>query len=503
MAPREDATVWAESQLFFVAGSTELADLLAEGARIRRRNPQIMAMIRRDRDVNALAAKQTRDDERRWHLEQTPALLDLPEPEPRVATCLDVGRPRTEDRLVFEFLLIRGYYGGGISDRQTWDLLCDSITVRALLAGDRMPGRTTILEILNCLSDATVEAIHRAILQAAADEGLDDFATIVADSTASAANSRFPTDSGLVGRLLERAIDRWTDLAEQGLPAFNPWHIARWRKNLRDQAIAIDFAKSKAKRKAAYRHFLTTADKMTTHLGGEFDRLEEDFDQHLRGLPPRAAGTLAAAWNSILQDLAAADQLRLVAWSRVIDGQEPDPDRVWSTSDPDARLIVKGGRQTVFGYRPTVVRSQHGLLTALIVERGNTADSTLVPAIIAAHESATGVHPHAASFDDGYANGPAAAQAEAAGTRISVSGAKGKRQTDPNDWDSDTYTDLRRLRPQVESDIHALKARHGWARVGRRSLPRVRRSLMEGIIAYNLLKLRRLRRDAAELAAVA
>jgi hypothetical protein len=503
MAPREDAADWAESQLFFVPGSTELADLLAEGTRICRQNPQVLAMIRHDRDVAALAAKQTRDDERRWLLEQTPALLDLPESERQAVAGLGVGRPRTADRLVFDFFLIRGYCGGGISDRQTWDMLTDSITVRSRLPDGQVPGRTTILEILNCLSDETVDAIHRAILQAAADESLDDFQTLVADSTASAANSRYPTDSGLVRRLLERAIKRWSDLGKQGLPVFKPWHIERWQNELRSQAISIDFAKGKAKRRAAYRTFLITADKMITYLGGEYDRLDEDFDQHLRSLPPRAAGTLAAAWNSILQDLADADQLRLVAWSRVIDGQESDPDRVWSTSDPDARLIVKGGRQTVFGYRPTVIRSKNGLLTALIVERGNTADSTLVPDIIAAHTAATGVHPAAASFDDGYANGPAAAQAEAAGTRISVSGAKGKRQTNPSDWDSDTYICLRRLRPQVESDIHALKARHGWARVGRRSLPRVRRSLMEGIIAYNLLKIRRLRRAAAELAAAA
>jgi hypothetical protein len=445
MAPREDVVDWAASQLFFAVGGTELADLLTEGLRILRRNSWILAMIRDDRDAAALAAKQLRLEDRRWHQEQTPTFLDMPVPVAATDLHLADGRPRTPDRLVFLFLLIRGYCGGGISDRRTWELLADSMTVRALLPDGRMPGRTTILEILNGLSDATIEAIHRAILQAAGNEGLDDFQTIVADSTASAANSRHPTDSGLVRGLVERALKRWSDLTEQGLPAFRMWHIKRWRKSLRDQGIAIDFAKTPAKRKAAYRLFLQTADKLVDHLAREYDRLDEDLDARLRPLPPGAAASLGAAWNAILQDLADADQLRQVAWTRVIDGQAPDPDRIWSTSDPDARLIVKGGRQTVFGYRPTIVRSRNGLLTALIVERGNPADSSLVADIIQAHAAATGVHPSAA-------NSAAAQQAEAAGTRISVSRSKGKRQTAPRDWDSDIYTELRRLRPQVESD---------------------------------------------------
>lgn len=497
MESGENDCDWAAGWLLFAAGRSEFADLIAEGERILRREPGIVAAIDRDIDQKALAKKQARCSDRQWRLEQNPVLLESTVEAPPVVLTLAAGRPRSAARSVFFFLLIRGYFGGQLSKRQVWDMLADSMSIRSLLPGGKMPGRTTMVELVNAVSDETVDWIHRTILRQAYDENLDDFATAVGDSTACAANSRYPTDSGLILRLMERVVSRWLDLTVAGLPAYQTWHIPRWLNNLRSQAIAIDLAKRQGKRKAAYRIFLNTAAAALTYLTSEFERLDEGFDGRLAGRAPSAAAALAGAWNSIQTDLIDIDQLCLVAWARVIDGQEADPDRVYSASDPDARLIVKGGRQTVFGYRPTIVRSRAGLLTALCVQQGNTADSTLIAAIIDAHQTATGIRPTAASFDDGYANRAAAEAAKKAGTEVSVSGAKGKRQTTPSDWDSDTYVALRRLRPQVESDIHALKARHGWRRVGRRGLPQVRRSLMEGMIVYNLLKLRRLRNAAA------
>lgn len=118
-----------------------------------------------------------------------------------------------------------------------------------------------------------------------------------------------------------------------------------------------------------------------------------------------------------------------MARARVLARHPDAPDRLWSLSDPDARLIVKGGRDTVFGYLPTLVHRQTGLLTALCLEVGNHAYCTLVLDALAAHRVATGVQPRAARFEDGYANTAAAQLAARHCTLISIAGANGKRQT--------------------------------------------------------------------------
>ena len=474
-------------------------DLLQETERLMARFPCLLTLIEADRDRYALEQKALRERDRLWALAQSP-LLPMVLPEEREATplALQDGRPRTPAEVVFIFMVLRGFVGGRLADAQLYALLSDSITLRSYLPDPTsVPAISTITSILNHeLSQPTREATNQAILQRALAEGLDDFSTIVADSTASAANSRYPTDNGLILRLIERATGLWQALGPQGVPAYQAWWIPRWLKSLRRHSFAIDLAKTHPKRRAAYRRFLRVAENILDHLGRQYDIHDDTVQERQPALPPSQADSLGAAWNAILHDLADADQLRQIAHLRAIDGQEPDPDRIWSLSDPDARLIKKGSRDTVFGYRPTVVRSESGLLTALCLDRGNTADSTLVLPVIDAHAAATGVQPSAASFDDGYANKQDARIAANHGTTVSVSGAKGKRQTSPTDWDSETYSCLRQLRPQVESDINALKQRHGWARLSRRGLAAVRASLTEGIIAYNLLKLRRLRQSA-------
>ncbi len=496
---------FAASQLLWAGGRSVLDDLLQETERLMERFPCLLTRIEVDRDRYALEQKALRERDRLWALAQSPLLpMALPDAREAPPLSLQVGRPRTPAQVVFMFMVLRGFVGGRLSDAQLYALLSDSITLRAYLPEpDSVPAISTITSILNHeLSQATREAVNQAILQLAQAEGLDDFRTLVADSTASAANSRYPTDSGLILRLIERATGLWQALGLQGIPAYQSWRIPRWLKALRCHSFAIDQAKTRPKRRAAYRRFLATAENILNHLGRQYDLHDDTVQARLRTLPPSQADSLGAAWNAILQDLADADELRQIAHLRVIDGQEPDPDRIWSLSDPDARLIKKGGRDTVFGYRPTLVRSKSGLLTALCLDRGNTADSTLVLQVIDAHKAATGVRPSAASFDDGYANKQDARLATKQGTLVSVSGAKGKRQTDPTDWESETYSRLRQLRPQVESDINALKQRHGWARLSRRGLDAVRASLLEGMIAYNLLKLRRLR-QASQAAAQA
>ena len=71
-----------------------------------------------------------------------------------------------------------------------------------------LPPASTLSENLNAVSNATRDFIHRAQLRYIVDQGLDDFSSLYLDSTSTKANTEWPTESGLVVKLVQR-ICRW------------------------------------------------------------------------------------------------------------------------------------------------------------------------------------------------------------------------------------------------------------------------------------------------------
>ena len=68
---------------------------------------------------------------------------------------------------------------------------------------------------------------------------------------------------------------------------------------------------------------------------------------------------------------------------------------------------------------------------------------------------------------------------------ISISGAKGKKLTDLDDWESEIYRGARRDRSAVESLMFTIKDGFEFGELGRRGIEAVRSELMEKVLAYN------------------
>ena len=96
----------------------------------------------------------------------------------------------------------------------------------------------------------------------------------------------------------------------------------------------------------------------------------------------------------IAEDLAALEQAANVCERRVMAQEKvPVAEKIISLSDSDASFIVKGGWNTVVGYRPQLARSGSGFVTALVLPRGNAADSRHLVAMIKEQITNTGVIP--------------------------------------------------------------------------------------------------------------
>jgi hypothetical protein len=229
--------------------------------------------------------------------------------------------------------------------------------------------------------------------------------------------------------------------------------------------------------------------KATEALGLELQRLEKDLE--IARLPPGRREMLKRVLERIRGDLADAKRVAQYAEGRVFhDEKLPSTEKILSLSDGSAAYIKKGGREPVIGYKPQLVRSERGFVTSLLVPEGNAADSiNLEPAIRDSIER-TGVIAEVVSVDDGYASAKGRGELLGMGVKIvSISGAKGRKLTAPEDWDSAEYRDARRNRSAVESLMFTIKDGFEFGELGRRGIDAVRGELLEKVLAYNCCRI--------------
>jgi len=178
----------------------------------------------------------------------------------------------------------------------------------------------------------------------------------------------------------------------------------------------------------------------------------------------------------------------------------PVADKIISLSDSDASFIVKGGWNTVVGYRPQLARSGGGFVTALVLPRGNAADSPHFVTMVKEQITNTGVIPSMASADDGYSTQQGREEVIDLGLKVvSISGAKGKKLIRTQQWKSKPYRQARAERSAtMESLVFTLKESFEFGELVRRTHENVLAEMLEKALAYNISQIMRVRKKLSE-----
>jgi hypothetical protein len=203
----------------------------------------------------------------------------------------------------------------------------------------------------------------------------------------------------------------------------------------------------------------------------------------------------------IAEDLTALEQTAHVCERRVMEEEKvPVAEKIISLSDADASFIVKGGWNTVVGYRPQLARSGRGFVTALVLPRGNAADSPHLFPMVKEQISNTGVIPAMASADDGYSSQEGLEEVLRVGVKVvSISGAKGKKLIEAQQWKSQPYRQARAERSAIESLVFTLKEGFEFGAMVRRTHVNVLAEMLEKVLAYNIFQIVRVRKKLLEL----
>jgi len=500
------------SNLFLPVPDTDFRDFLDEVDELARFAPGIITAIEADLDAHAREKKKLRLEDRKFFESQTEDFPELGIESGELsseALSLAVGRPRLSADAAYMFLMLRGFLGS-LSTKQSRRFLRESMSLYGWLQcrGLEMPGVSTILDNLNVITHATRELIFDRQIARVLREELDDFKTLTIDSTSVKANSRWPTDAKILTGLLMRVDRMGQKLGAFGLENFRQGWVPRWLEEMDKLEFQICLvagkANSKGKLKKRYRQLLRRARKAADTLQSEFSRFEQGLSIDTRA--PSRRVLLQRVIDQLRTDLSDVERVIEYASDRVFkDKSLPSTEKILSLSDGSAAFIKKGSRNPLIGYKPQLVRSQNGFVASLLVPEGNAADAIeLVPAIGKAM-TRTGVVAGMVSTDDGYASAKGRDELLILGVQdISISGAKGKKLTALEDWDSELYSDARRYRSAVESLMFTIKDGFAFGELGRRGIDAVRDELLEKVLAYNccrIILMKKRQREELERAA--
>ena len=493
--------------VFLTPIDSQLNDFLNEIHLIALFEPSIVERIDEDLDRHAKKKKLLRLVDAQFLAGQTPDLpkLQLQLRELKVDDIeLETGRPRTDAYIVYLFLMLRGF-NGGCKDQHARLLLEESITVRLWLEhlGLQLPPASTLSDNLNAVSNETRALIHRVQLRHIIQQGLDDFQKCFIDSTAVEANTERPTDSTILVRLIARVCTTGSNLHRWDLPDMNQIGLLVQQEELRRMSQQIDFldgrARAEAKRKKLYFQLIRRVRRLRKRLLRDLESVRRNLEGRT-DLPPSRRLMGEEALRLIAEDLAALEQTATVCERRIMEQEKvPVAEKIISLSDSDASFIVKGGWNTLVGYRPQLARSGRGFVTALVLPRGNTADSPHLVRMVKEQMTNTGVIPSMTSVDDGYSSQQGREEVLHLGVKVvSISGAKGKKIIELQQWKSQPYRRARAERSAIESLVFTLKENLEFAEMVRRTHQNVLAEMLEKVLAYNISQIIRVRKKLSE-----
>lgn len=495
----------------FTAPDSELRDIWIEGLRLLKFDPEICLRIEADLDLAAKQGKASRIQDGEYRNRQTPCLFEGADGILSESGSIDLselvigtGRPRLLDgEAVFLFLLCRGNLDS-ITTGAALDRLRDSILVSEYLEarGMSLPSRSTLWAYLDAISSDTRSYIDQVVVRYVMDEELDDMTKVAIDSFSIKANSAWPTDSGMLLKLLGRAYMVGTQMDEQfGVPGFTTGWVPDWLRKMKslDFEISCKAGKPNSKKaiKKLYGDVLECAGKIIERLGQQLATLEPIWleRQFIPSVQSRYEQRIGMVFDFLGQAVCVCEY----AHKRLFENDSrPAAEKILSISDRTAAFIKKGGREAIIGYKPQVLRTENGFITVAELLQGNPSDAARLVPVVEEHMRLTGVDLSRVTVDDGYSSKQGRDALKEKGVKVvSISGSKGRRLIPDAEWESEEYVAARNARSAVESVIWVLRHNYTLYRFSRCGLTAVRIELQEKVLVHNLWRCALVRRRKA------
>jgi len=359
--------------------------------------------------------------------------------------------------------------------------LADSSTYRSFCRfgiADKPPTKSRLQKNIKRVRAETWAAINSKLVLHAAASGVETGRKVRIDATVVESNIHAPTDSTLL-RDCVRVLARLQGHARDDFDVSFKDHTRRAKR----RALAILNARSDEQRLPLYRDLLHVTNKTVKSAERIAEQLEQaepsDIVELLR------AEALARELHHYIE---LAKRVISQTQRRVLRGESvPAAEKLVSIFEPHADIIVKDRRETLYGHKVYLTAGASGLVTDVVIEKGNPADATLAVKMIERQRELYGRTPRQACFDGSFTSRANLDTLKGLGVEdVAFSKGRGLSVTEmvKSTW---VYRRLRDFRAGVEGVISFLKRVFGLDCCTWSGLASFKSYVCGSVLACNLL----------------
>jgi len=412
-------------------------------------------------------------------LDQHPELYRIVESDVLRQSGKNTGRRGLSVESIFRCMLLKQIFR--ISYAQLSFQLTDSPTYRSFSRLDRhcFPSKSTLCTNIRRLRPETLRAVFEQLGADCLARGEMETQAMRLDSTVIKSNIAPPSDSRLLDdgiRVLSRLMAKSVERTGVKL------RLTDYRKASRKLAAAIFYGK-KAEKDALYCELIPLARRVVkqSHVAVELVR-------------DKIIDPLAFCWiDEVVHYRQLLERVIDQAERRVFHNETvPASEKIVSLFEPHTDIIVKGKRDVEYGHKINLSTNRDGLITVVMLEKGNPKDSERFIPLLETHQRLYGKLPETTIADGCYAShGNVSAAKEMGVEKVAFHKKNGITLREMGIQEK-TLKKLKNFRAGIEANISELKRAFGAGKALWKGESGFAAFVWASVISYNLAHLVRM-----------
>jgi IS5 family transposase len=246
----------------------------------------------------------------------------------------------------------------------------------------------TFQKFISRISEDTLHKVLVEIIKFAIDEGYEDISKIRQDSTVVKSNIHYPTNNSLVWDCIHESHRLLSHLKEE----IGTLSFIDYTKSAKSTYFKINVTKSKDKQVDLFNKQLITFTKSINQVS---NIVKKKFDSH-----SLKAYILVTELEELIPIM---EKIYSITYRKQILGESvPNNQKLFSIYERHTDIIVKGGRDVLFGHKINLATGKSNLIIDCHIPKGNPADTKLFKPTIDRVIENYGVTPRDSSTDGGY-----------------------------------------------------------------------------------------------------
>ena len=382
--------------------------------------------------------------------------------------------------------------------RELCERITDGYTLRVFTDFDchRVPKHDAFNRAFNRLTPATMEAINRAVVQAAVQLGLEDGKQLRVDTTVVETDIHFPTDATLLWdtvRTVTRLVDKLHQELPRGVQGFT--HRTRSARRRMQELERMSATQRHTQQEPKYRELLRITQQVL-----ESARRVVKKTAKVKGVDVIGLLVIDQLRQQITECCDLGEKVMDQTRRRVLDGEQvPADEKVYSIFEPHTDLIKRGKERkpVEFGHKVFLAESSQGLITDYQVLEGNPADTTQVKASLDRHRQVFHRCPELYAGDRGFYSADNLEDGRQAGvSHVCIPQRGGQKTAEREALErSPAFKKGQRFRVGIEGRISVLFRGRGMKRCRAEGRERFEVLVGAAVLANNLMRIADLLRN--------